>query len=126
SSRATRQQPTCARSCHPPPGRRCASSCGTRRGAGAPRCRPASAGSDRDVCDAAPRETCRSLRASHLAGLPGLAQNLLALVANALALVRLGLATLADVGGDLAHELLVGAAHREAGGRLNDELDAGW
>src|SRR5439155_4081362 len=72
---------------------------------------------------AARRATCRSLRASHLAGLPGLAQDLLAGVADALALVRLRLAPLADVGGHLADELLVRPAHRQPRGCLDDELD---
>src|SRR6478735_5514810 len=54
-----------------------------------------------------------------LGGLAGLALHALAGVANALALVRLGLAELADVGGDLTDELLVEAAHDDAG-RLRD------
>src|SRR5688572_20231947 len=52
-----------------------------------------------------------------LAGLPGLAQHLLAGVPDALALVRLGLADLADVGGHLADELLVDAPHGDRRGR---------
>src|SRR4249920_115454 len=48
-----------------------------------------------------------SLLAANLAGLAGLAADDLAGVADALALVRLGLARGADLGGDLADELLV-------------------
>src|SRR6478672_9032140 len=54
-----------------------------------------------------------------LGGLAGLALHALAGVADALALVRLGLAELANVGGDLADELLVEAAHDDAR-RLRD------
>src|SRR6188472_1642464 len=56
--------------------------------------------------------------------LAGLAQDALVGVANPLALVGLGLADLADVGRYLAHELLVVALHRDAGGRGHFELDA--
>src|SRR5690348_8194953 len=49
-----------------------------------------------------------------LGGLAGLAPHALADVPDALALVRLGLAELADVGGDLADELLVEATHDDA------------
>src|SRR5258705_2709697 len=54
-----------------------------------------------------------------LGGLAGLALHALAGVADALALVGLGLAQLADVGRDLADELLVEAAHDDAR-RLRD------
>ena len=60
-----------------------------------------------------------------LAGLAGLAADLLAGVADALALVGLRLALLADVGGGLADELLVGAEHGEPRRGLDPELDAG-
>src|SRR5438132_428562 len=56
--------------------------------------------------------------------LTGLAANLLALVPHALALVRVGLAELADVGGNLANLLLVDALDDEARGRLDPEGDA--
>src|SRR5450631_1950468 len=59
-----------------------------------------------------------------LTGLSDLAADLLACIANALALVRIGLAQLANVRGDLADELFVDALDREAGGVLNDEGDA--
>src|SRR5262245_39750772 len=56
--------------------------------------------------------------------LAGLAQHALVDVTDALALVGLGLADLADVGGHLANELLVEALHRDAGGRRHLELHA--
>src|SRR6188472_2738954 len=56
--------------------------------------------------------------------LAGLAQHALVDVADALALVRLGLADLADVGGHLTDELLVVALHRDAGGAGHLELHA--
>src|SRR5689334_9762244 len=65
------------------------------------------------------------LLAADLAGLAGLAADLLARVANALALVRLGLARRADARGDLSDELLVDAEHGEPGGVLDFEADAG-
>src|SRR4029077_11227081 len=58
-------------------------------------------------------------RAFLLGGLAGFAQDALTGVADALALVGLGLAKLADVGGNLADELLVEAAHCDAR-RLRD------
>src|SRR5437764_8363895 len=58
-----------------------------------------------------------------LGRLPGLALYVLAGVADALALVGLGLADLADVGGDLANSLLVDAPHEDAVGRRNLEAD---
>src|SRR5215470_19191572 len=64
-----------------------------------------------------------SLRRS-LTRLPDLGLDALARVAHALALVRVGLAQLADVGGDLADLLLVDALHRKPGRRLDDERDA--
>ena len=58
----------------------------------------------------------RSSRPSHLlTRLSDLAADVLAGVAHALALVRVGLAQLADVGGDLADQLLVDAGDREPG-----------
>src|SRR6478735_7054674 len=50
-----------------------------------------------------------------LTSLSDLAADLLARIAHALALVRVGLAQLANVGGNLADLLLVDALHREAG-----------
>ena len=61
------------------------------------------------------------LLAADLAGLAGLAADLLAGVADALALVRLGLAGRADLRGDLADELLVDADDGEAGRVLDLE-----
>src|SRR6476661_7870818 len=60
-----------------------------------------------------------------LTGLSNLATDLLARIANTLALVRVGLAQLADVRRHLADELLVDALHREAGRVLDGEVDAG-
>src|SRR6478672_7353562 len=65
-----------------------------------------------------------SLLAADLAGLAGLAADLLAGVADTLALVGLGLARGADGGRDLADQLLVDADDREAGGALDLEADA--
>ena len=59
-----------------------------------------------------------------LAGLAGLAADVLAGVAHALALVGLRLARRADLGGDLADQLLVDADDREAGRVLDLEADA--
>src|SRR5215203_342877 len=59
-----------------------------------------------------------------LAGLAGLASDVLVAVAHALALVGLGLAQLADVGGHLADELLVDALDRDVRRRGDLELDA--
>ena len=77
---------------------------------------------------------CRRMRASRfvlrshqlrsLGGLAGLLADVFALVADALALVRLGLADLADVRRDLADQLLVDAAHHDPRGRRDLELDA--
>ena len=79
---------------------------------------------------------CRRLRCSSLvsahandpcyfADLPALRMHALAGVADALALVRLGLADLADVGRDLTDQLLVEAAHDDARRLRNLERDAG-
>src|SRR5947209_5944987 len=56
--------------------------------------------------------------------LTGLTPDHFTLVAHALALVRVGLAQLADLGGDLADLLLVDALDREAGRRLDADGDA--
>src|SRR5262245_31716178 len=61
---------------------------------------------------------------SSLRRLAGLAEDALVGVADALALVGLGLADLADVGRHLADELLVGALDGDAGGRRYLERDA--
>src|SRR5688500_1468534 len=67
------------------------------------------------------------LLATDLAGLARLATDHLAGVADALALVRLGLAGRAHLGGDLADQLLVDAHDREAGRVLELEADpVGW
>ena len=59
-----------------------------------------------------------------LARLPDLAADDFALVTHAFALVGVGLAQLADRGGDLADLLLVDALDPEPGGRLDSEGDA--
>ena len=59
-----------------------------------------------------------------LTRLSDLAADLLTLVADALALVRVGATQTTDVGRDLADLLLVDARHRELGGRLDREGDA--
>src|SRR3954469_10830468 len=59
-----------------------------------------------------------------LTRLSDLAADLLARVPHTLALVRVGLAQLADVGGNLAHELLVDTLDGETRGVLDDEGDA--
>src|SRR5690349_12347427 len=64
------------------------------------------------------------LLAADLAGLAGLAADVLAGVAHALALVGLGLASRADLCGDLADQLLVDADDREARRVLDLEADA--
>src|SRR4026209_2491989 len=64
------------------------------------------------------------LLAADLAGLAGLSADLLARVANALALVRLRLAGRPDLRGDLADELLVDPDYGEAGRILELERDA--
>src|SRR3978361_372654 len=77
--------------------------------------------------DAIRPEVClpvRSEMAMSLASLSDLATNPLTRVPHALALVGLGLAKLADVGGDLADELLVDALDAEAGGAVDGEGDA--
>src|SRR5262249_51451738 len=65
-----------------------------------------------------------SVRSSSLTCLAGLALHALAQVAHALALVRLGFADLADVGGHLPDCFLVDAPHRDAGRLRYLELDA--
>src|SRR5882757_2339816 len=64
------------------------------------------------------------LLSADLAGLAGLAADVLAGVAHALALVGLRLAGGANLGGDLADQLLVDADDREAGRVLDFEGDA--
>src|SRR3954469_7322611 len=66
-----------------------------------------------------PSSSCCSL-----AGLAGLAHHVFAAVANPLALVGLGLAELADVGGHLADQLLVDALDAEPRLVLDREGDA--
>src|SRR5687768_3253882 len=57
-------------------------------------------------------------------GLARLAADRFTFVADALALVGLGLAERSDVRGDLTDQLLVGAAHLDAGGRRHGERHA--
>src|ERR1035441_6858954 len=57
----------------------------------------------------------RLLALACLAGLPGLPPDPLPPVEDALALVGLGLAERADLGGHLAHHLFVGPAHHDLG-----------
>src|ERR671922_1488646 len=59
-----------------------------------------------------------------LGGLAGLAADLLARVADALALVRVGPAQAADLGGDLADLLLFDPLDGQPGRRAHLELDA--
>src|SRR6266540_5372049 len=59
-----------------------------------------------------------------LGGLAGLALHVLVDVPDALALVRLGWAALAEIGRHLADELLVGAPHHDTGGLGDLERDA--
>src|SRR3954452_4996675 len=66
-----------------------------------------------------------SWRRSLLTRLSSLAADDLALVLDALALVRLRRADLPDVGGDLADQLLVDAGDRELRRPLDREADAG-
>lgn len=54
-----------------------------------------------------------------LTRLSGLAANLLAGIADTLALVRLRLANLANVGGDFTYLLLIDSCHRELGGAFD-------
>src|SRR5207342_1133028 len=61
---------------------------------------------------------------SLLAGFAGLAQDALAGVLDALALVGLGLADAADVGGDLADDFLVDAVDHDLGRHRHLERDA--
>src|SRR4029079_16883456 len=70
------------------------------------------------------RSFTRLLLPADLAGLAGLAADLLSGVAHALALVGLRLAGRADPGGDLADQLLVDPDDREAGRVLDLEGDA--
>src|SRR5262245_40318622 len=58
-----------------------------------------------------PAGACCLGRSGHLGPLPDLPRDVLVAVADALALVGLGRAALADVGGDLADQLLVDPAH---------------
>src|SRR5450759_1076257 len=66
-----------------------------------------------------------SLLAADLAGLAGLAADLLAEIVDALALVGLRLASRPDRRGDLADQLLVDAHDRQLDGGLDFEADAG-
>src|SRR5699024_765442 len=59
-----------------------------------------------------------------LTSLSSLAEDVLARVADTLALVGLGLAELADVGRSLTDDLLVDALDGQLGGGLDHELDA--
>src|SRR4029434_5916821 len=68
--------------------------------------------------------TSRVLAFPSLRRRAGLAEDALVGVADALALVGLGLADLADIGRHLAHGRLVGALDRDPGGRGHLERDA--
>src|SRR5690606_18214406 len=57
--------------------------------------------------------------------LPGLAADLLTLVPNALALVRLGRTDPANFGGHLAHDLFIGPFDTKRRGVLDHDLDPG-
>src|SRR5262249_46723004 len=100
------------------PARRCGASSGTPTGAAAPACLESScapggaAGSDPHAC-------CSSFPRP-----PGLAVHVLIGVADPLALVRLGRAALAQVGGDLPDELLIGPLDHDAGRLGHFERDA--
>src|SRR6188768_2105494 len=72
-----------------------------------------------------PRRSQSLLLAADLAGLAGLAADVLARVFDALALVRLGLARRADLRGNLPDQLLVDPEDREVGRVLDLEADAG-
>ena len=122
-SRPSRRRPGCGRRGRRSPGRRCACWSGRPPGGAGPAV-PATFLRTRWWRRA--RATCLSLAATCscadlldcstgvglLGGLAGLADDPLAGVADAFALVGLGLADLADVGGDLADQLLVDAPAR--------------
>src|SRR5262245_305599 len=105
------------------------------RGAGHDQPRPVRAACDLLPDAQVPADSRRALTCVTLAGLhtdshdlltslSDLAADDLALVAHTLALVRVGLAKLADIRGDLADLLLVDALDMEPGGRLDLEGDA--
>src|SRR4051794_35759825 len=125
--RPSPRRPTRSRSCGPrrrrSAGRRRAGSNGRRPGAAHPRCRPGACAPGR-AGGCARGASSRRPSLACLRGLAGLLPDELALVPNALALVRLGLADLADVGGDLADLLLVVAPDRDPRRRGDLELDA--
>src|SRR5260221_6946996 len=122
------------------PGRRCWSRCGRPTGAAAPacpRCACARAGAASGATDWHNVScSCSSLTstssyfvlllllAASLARLTGLHAHLLALIADALALVGLRLADRANVRGHLADELFVDAADRHLVCALDGERDA--
>src|SRR4051812_49824136 len=96
------------------PAHRCGSGCGTPRGGGGPASPPPSCGCAPCGAAAGPVSSCwskRSLRGSRLALL---AADGLLRVLDALALVRLGRAQLADLRRDQADLVLVGALHGQA------------
>src|SRR3972149_12326964 len=95
---------------------------GTRSAAASEPSRPPCDGPGRDGARAPGAWSSRP-SGSTLRGLAGLLAHVLVLVADPLALVGLGLADLADVGGDLADLLLVVAAHHDRGGGGGFELD---
>src|SRR3990172_9337301 len=102
--------------------RRCDGWTGTRPGAAAAPTRPPCGGPGRGG-ERAPSAWSSHPSGGTLRGLTGLLAHVFVLVADPLALVGLGLADLADVGGDLADLLLVVAAHHDRGGRGGFELD---
>src|SRR5947209_2887983 len=108
----------CGRRRRRPAARRCPGSSERPRSAGARRC-PGSWPSPDGVASAsAPAWSSPSCALAHLP------RHVLALVADPLALVGLGLALLADVGGDLPDLLLGGALDDDAGRLGHLELDS--
>src|SRR3972149_5251608 len=107
---ARRQPPGCARKRRRSPGRRCNDCCETPRGAAAPWC-PAPGGAPES--GAAP-EPSRASSSRH-PRLPCLAADDLIRVLDALALVGLGGADRADIGGHLADQFLVDAGDDDLG-----------
>src|SRR3972149_7857866 len=95
---------------------------GTRSAAASEPSRPPCDGPGRDGARAPGAWSSRP-SGSTLRGLAGLLAHVLVLVADPLALVGLGLADLADVGGNLADLLLVVAAHNDRCGGRGLELD---
>src|SRR4051794_28334912 len=126
--RASPHRRTRSRSCARPRRRSAARTragwTGTRPAAGCRPCRSRACARGRGGARGPGASARRPLLLRSLRGLAGLLPDELALIPHALALVRLGLADLADVRGDLAHQLLVDAPDRDPGRRRDLELDA--